>query len=77
MNEPTSTDGTGPPALRVVRGEPDPAELAALVTVLGAGAAAADQETPAPPSAWTARTRAVRAGAEHGPGAWRASSWPT
>ncbi len=67
-------EGQGAPLLRVVRGEPTPQELAALVAVLVARAAAA----PAPP----ARVRrpwarpVLRALLPPGPGAWRASGLP-
>jgi hypothetical protein len=63
------------PVLRVVRGTPDAAELAALVAVMAAASGAGAQ----PPltrtrSAWSAAERTVR-----GPlptGGWRASSAP-
>lgn len=68
--------GDGPPVLRVVRGEPDAAEIAALVAVLtaraGAAAAAPDDTT----STWGDPAWTLRRGSEHGHGAWRASSWP-
>ena len=64
------------PFLRVVRGEPDDAELAALLTVLAASVAAT--ETPATPAAspWRDRARSLHAPVLHGPGAWRAASLP-
>jgi hypothetical protein len=64
------------PHLRVVKGNPSDAELAALVAVvstLGAG------EEPAPErsrSAWSDRRGLVRESLAHGPGAWRASALP-
>jgi Acyl-CoA carboxylase epsilon subunit len=65
------------PALRVVRGQPTAAELAALVVVLERLASMA---TPAsrPPQAseWTARSRMLRQPVAAGPGAWRASGLP-
>lgn len=79
MTEHQPAAGPGdPPVLRVVSGEPDPAELAALVAVLTARASAAADPPVGPTSAWGDRSRAVRAGPapEHGPGAWRASGWP-
>jgi hypothetical protein len=63
------------PLLRVVRGEPDDAELAALIAVVSARAGAAAPETETVPNAWTDRTRLVRRDWSHGPGAWRASAW--
>ena len=66
--------------LRVIRGDPSPEELAALVTVI---AARVRQRTAArqvgqgrPHSAWTDRSRLVRQQLRPGPGAWRASAWP-
>jgi hypothetical protein len=56
------------PVLRVVRGEPSAAELAAVVVVLGARASQ--------PSRWAARDRLVRLPPPAGPGAWRASALP-
>ncbi|MEU8309000.1 acyl-CoA carboxylase subunit epsilon [Actinomadura sp. NPDC048955] len=73
------------PFLRIVRGDPGPEEVAALVAVLtaraGAAAAARDGAAPPPPSRWADRSRLVRttlAGAPRprGPGAWRASGLP-
>ncbi|CCH34893.1 acyl-CoA carboxylase subunit epsilon [Actinosynnema sp. NPDC047251] len=65
------------PYLRVVRGNPDDAELAALTAVV-AGLATAGGETDAPThrSAWSDRSRLVRSPLAHGPGAWRASALP-
>ncbi|HEX2499659.1 MAG TPA: acyl-CoA carboxylase subunit epsilon [Actinomycetes bacterium] len=76
---PEATDGRGArPALRVVRGEPTPEELAALVTVLAARAAmvpAAGSGSDAVRSAWQDRSRYLRTTLPHGAGAWRASAW--
>lgn len=65
------------PLLRVVRGEPTAEELAALVAVLAARSAAGAPEPPKPVSAWTDRSLLVRRPVAHGPGAWRASAWPS
>ncbi|WP_253829907.1 acyl-CoA carboxylase subunit epsilon [Prauserella aidingensis] len=63
--------------LRVVRGEPDDAELAALTAVV-AGLAAhgddAEAEQPAR-SRWADRAAAIRRPLTPGPGAWRASAF--
>ncbi|TYB48381.1 acyl-CoA carboxylase subunit epsilon [Actinomadura chibensis] len=73
------------PFVQIVRGEPGPEEIAALVTVLTRrardAAAARDGGGPARPSRWADRTRLVRATAAgglrpRGPGAWRASALP-
>ncbi len=65
--------------LRVVRGDPTPEELAALVAVVGARAAAApdDAVAVAPSrSAWSDPARAVRTPLRPGPDGWRRSATP-
>ena len=73
----TVDDGTV--MLRIVRGEPTPEELAALVAVIarraGAGAAS-ERTTPSKPSGWTDRSRYVRPRLWHAPSGWRTSSLP-
>jgi Acyl-CoA carboxylase epsilon subunit len=70
------------PVLRVVRGNPTPEELAALVAVLAASAttgplgADAGRPPTAPGSAWRSRAGSVRQPLPHGPDAWRASALP-
>jgi hypothetical protein len=68
---------SGPP-LRLVRGDATPEEVAAVLAVLAAATGDADTE-PAPrhTSRWASRERLVRRPATPGPGAWRASAWPT
>ena len=64
---------------RVVRGEPDDAEVAALTAVLAAAAsaaAAADDDGARPVSPWRQREPMLRRPLHPGPGAWRASAWP-
>ncbi|WP_018682392.1 acyl-CoA carboxylase subunit epsilon [Actinokineospora enzanensis] len=61
------------PFLRIVRGEPTDAELAALTAVITA-AATPEQPAEQPHSAWSDRSAAVRRPLAHGPGAWRASA---
>ena len=67
-------------SVRIVRGEPSPEELAALVAVLAARAAGAPDAAVAPTrvSGWTERTRYVRSGRlEFGTrSGWRASALP-
>lgn len=65
------------PLLRVVRGDPDEAEIAALAAVV-AGLAAAQPEdtTPARRSVWSDRAALVRRPQFPGPGSWRASVLP-
>jgi hypothetical protein len=63
--------------LRIVRGEPDDEELAALIGAL----ALVRRPTPAsrvPRSAWSMRASQLHAGQLHaGPNAWRNSALPT
>lgn len=66
---------TEPPFLRVVRGEPTAEELAALVAVLAARAAAAPVQ-PRPRSAWADPASRLRVPLTPGPAAWRRSALP-
>ena len=64
-----------PPFLRIVKGDPSPEELAALVGVL----ASLGGPSPAPPRRtpdWNAPRRLHRVVHPHGPGGWRASGLP-
>ncbi len=67
---------------RVVSGDPDDAELAALTVVLAAAAASAQgPPAAAPASTWSDRAALLRGPAlgglpAAGPHAWRASAWP-
>jgi hypothetical protein len=63
------------PLLTVVRGEPTPEQLAALVAVVGARATAGAADEPAPVRSLWARPR-LRSPLTPGPGAWRASALP-
>jgi hypothetical protein len=64
---------TDRPTLRVVRGDPDPVELAAVVVALATIRAADDLSTTRR-SAWTDRAAHLRAALPAGPGAWRAAA---
>ena len=68
------TDAETQPLLRIVKGDPAPEEVAALVAVvsaLAAGAqAAGDKARPKPE--WSAHHRKLRGAHRHGAGAWRA-----
>jgi hypothetical protein len=67
------------PVLRVVKGEPSPEELAALVTVISArAAAAASAPTTEPAGAgnWATYWRTARRPLHPGPNRWRASAHP-
>jgi hypothetical protein len=65
------------PLVRVVRGNPDDVELAALTAVV-AGSAPARAVKPAQPrrSWWGDKASAVRRPPHPGEGAWRASALP-
>ncbi len=67
--------GAALPLLRVVRGEPTDAELAALVVAVAMRSGAA---APAPlaRSLWRSRSRNIRPAVSPSPGAWRASGLP-
>jgi hypothetical protein len=78
------------PLLKVVKGDPTPAELAAVVSAVSAKLAAAQSTTAATPTAsagshprasrqatgWAAYWRNVRQPLQPGPGAWRRSALP-
>jgi hypothetical protein len=65
----------GRPFLRVVKGDPTPEELAAVVAVLASvGGPAGPDRKPVP--AWSAHHRKVRVTLPHGPGGWRSSALP-
>ncbi|HYT11113.1 MAG TPA: acyl-CoA carboxylase subunit epsilon [Mycobacteriales bacterium] len=67
---------TETPFLQVVRGEPTPGELAALVAVLAAWAGAAGRPAPRPRSAWADPAARLRRPLRPGPDAWRRSVLP-
>ena len=76
LDDPAET----PPMLRVVRGHPSDAELAAVLAVLlsrGSGPADPGGSTSTAEngvgSGWSAYWRSVRAPVQPGPGAWRLS----
>jgi hypothetical protein len=66
------------PRLTIVRGDPTPEEIAALVTVLTARLQSSGQARAgaAPRYGWSSRSRMVRGPISRGPGAWRASALP-
>jgi hypothetical protein len=67
--------GADRPVLRVVRGNPSPEEVAALVTVVTARRAATSSAGRGSlGSAWTDRSRLLRSCPRPGPGAWRTSA---
>ena len=75
MTEPTPEERRA--LFRVVRGEPDDAEAAALTVVLAALTAAEPTATTGRVvSRWNDRATHLRGTLAVGPGAWRASLWP-
>jgi acyl-CoA carboxylase epsilon subunit len=68
------------PALRVVRGDATPEEIAALVAVLmarsGSASGAARLGVRPARGAWSDRSRQLRRPLHPGPGAWRRSALP-
>ncbi|WP_158844339.1 acyl-CoA carboxylase subunit epsilon [Saccharothrix deserti] len=68
---------SGAPHLRVVRGNPDDVELAAVAAVVAGLAANGEPPGDEPRrSAWADKSRLVRRTLPRGPGAWRASGLP-
>ncbi len=63
-----------PPLLQVVRGNPTPEQLAALIAVVASRSSAAP--APAPVASLWSRP-ALRGPLSPGPGAWRASALPS
>jgi Acyl-CoA carboxylase epsilon subunit len=68
------------PVLRIVRGDPTPEELAALLAVVGAksgtGSGAAELPARSTRSAWSDPARLVRRPVRPGPDGWRRSALP-
>jgi hypothetical protein len=65
------------PLLRIVKGDPTPEEVAALVSVVSAMSAAAAEAAAKDKAAkpeWSAHHRKLRPTHRHGAGAWRASA---
>jgi hypothetical protein len=70
-----SGNGSSRPLLTVLRGDPTPEQLAALVAVVAARGAAPDEAAlRAPRPLWAVPV--LRAPLSPGPGAWRASGLP-
>jgi hypothetical protein len=67
--------GPARPLLTVVRGEPTPEQLAALIAVVAARASAGAPDEPAPQRSLWSRP-VLRTPLHPGPGAWRASALP-
>jgi hypothetical protein len=69
-----SAEQPAAPALRIVRGDPAPEEVAALVAVLAAAGGAGEAPGAAEPSHWAAPARLMRASVA--PTGWWASALP-
>jgi hypothetical protein len=69
---------TDQPTLRLVRGDAEPEELAALLAVLSARGGPDSDPRPAAPLSgrWADPASSVRRRLDPGPGAWRASGLP-
>jgi hypothetical protein len=69
----TGNEGPDAPRLRVVRGEPSPEQLAALVVVLAARGGGDGPPPDRRPRRWADRSRAIGAPLRPGRGAWSAA----
>ena len=72
----TEQDQPRPPLLQVVRGEPTPAELAALTVVVAALSQRRPRRRPTPVGGWAERADVLRRPLLPGPGGWRAAGRP-
>ena len=75
MSQDGGTDGQAPavrPLLTVLRGEPTPEQLAALIAVVSSRVAAAAETDPPAPPMWARPV--LRTPLSPAPGAWRASA---
>lgn len=62
------------PVLRVIKGDPTPEELAALIVVLSRTTPSGQAARPTNRDGWGAYWRGVRAPLSAGPGAWSAAA---
>ncbi|MBE7189629.1 acyl-CoA carboxylase subunit epsilon [Jatrophihabitans endophyticus] len=63
------------PALRIVRGEPDAEELAALTALLSVASGGEDEPVRTLRGGWRDPARGFARMPLAGPGAWRSSGW--
>lgn len=75
---PDMPDMPDSPVIRIERGNPTPAQLAALTTVLATATATGTGQPPQAPrrTLWTTRSRFARPRPAVGPDGWRASALP-
>ncbi|MBQ0825107.1 acyl-CoA carboxylase subunit epsilon [Streptomyces tagetis] len=62
--------------IKVVRGNPTPEELAAVVALLSAATTPGPGPAPRPTTSWASPRRLLRTPPGHGPGGWLASALP-
>ena len=74
-NEDVEPTAPAKPLLRVVKGDPTPEELAALIAVVAARSAGGTPPKKSLRSEWGHPARAVRGPHRPGPDAWRRSAW--
>ena len=73
--DPQADSGQRPPVLKIIKGDPTPEEVAALITVISS--LTADEVPPKRRTPeWAAPHRLVRAHCAPGPNGWRSSSLP-
>ena len=63
------------PALRIVRGDASPEDVAVLTALLSPAGEPDEAPAPAPRGGWRDATRLYRRQLYPGPGAWRSSGW--
>jgi len=68
--------GSDEPLLKIVKGDPSPEEIAALVAVLAAVGSAAGPVAVQPRLEWNAPHRLLRPPHQPGPAGWRTSGLP-
>lgn len=72
MTEPS--DEAARPLLRIVRGNPTPQELAAVVAVVATRGGSCEAPAKPPASLWASKAAGLRKPIHPGPGAWAASA---
>lgn len=62
------------PFLRVVKGNPDAVELAAVIALFAARSGGGESEPVTTVGGWSSKSALLRPAVSHGPGAWAASA---
>jgi Acyl-CoA carboxylase epsilon subunit len=73
-SEGSQTEQVARPALRIVRGDASPEDVAVLTALLAAAGGGDEPAGPAPRGGWRDPARALRRPLYPGPGAWRSST---